>query len=466
MSAPTPFVSNVKQFSQHTKLDKMNGIPTVRPLKQPVRAINGDTPEVRSIYVNERMKELGVRCMEQFSVENTVAVGGVSQDAQKHLVRVKNMDKDDVNWVRVEGCKEKYGVSDVTLDRRATPYSMYPGKVFGLTGEFKYHGQGTIKGVRVTNPTPLMSSGAKKEADFAEAMHAKKKPRTEGTAPANESSFKMMVAAGPFDQSLSKSLQYVKRLIHHSNARGTGALLIVGPLSLERDSDDVGFLEEDDTLSYFPEELKGKKPQLIFVPSLDDPFNEYVYPQPGYTFDSTEGVFSLNNPGRFNINGVDVAVTSLDVLKALRQDMTHNVGSDTNVGVFSPYDASDPTSMKPAQKMALDEILAAGSLYPSLPPNSSVPLDVSLAEHLTFTSSTPDVLILPALQPFAEAVILNERDRTDKVVALNPGNFTSPVNRNKHQFMEVTVTRVPNQKKPIWEQVSVEWLDLEALDKK
>ena len=397
----------------------------VKDLGGRIEEFNGDTAEVRSHHVNNGMKDRGERMA---SLDGYGAqLGGVSQDSQDYLVRVLHVDTDVLDQVRVEGVRERHGIADVTFDSTAAPYRLYPGKVFKLTGFQKSHGQPTIRGTKVTNPTPLPTTHHRSHA--TPTATPSKRARTETPSAPRASTvcqpFSLFVAAGPFGDDMGQTVAYIERIVRACIKKGgVGAILIVGPLSRDRGplgkTNVTSALEEDSMLAFCPDDLIAKfgkaMPKLIFVSSTEDVFHEFVYPQPGYSFDlKHESILSLTNPGRFEVNGVDFGVTSLDLLRALRMEMVLQEGVDTNVGFAAPASAEE-NSLKPAMRAALEEVLSAASFYPILPPKKGVPLDVSLVEHLEFGASTPDVLILPSMLTYADAVVLDSESPEDRVV--------------------------------------------------
>eukprot|EP00754_Rhynchopus_humris_P035508 Rhum_TRINITY_DN17027_c0_g1::Rhum_TRINITY_DN17027_c0_g1_i1::g.165096::m.165096/K02321/POLA2; DNA polymerase alpha subunit B len=484
-------MANVKPFKQtvvtrqlgpqHARAATTTGVAALRDCSGKIPLINGDSPDIRAAHVNRTMKERGLRVA---GIEDGLGtpLGTVSQESQVYLARARGVDAEAPLHVRVEGVKERHRICDVLFDEaQAAPFCMYPGKVFGLVGSQKQQGQGAIRGAAVRNPLPPPTArhahlAAAKAA--AEAPTPTKVARTDGAAAAaaagaadaaSVSPFKMCVIAGPFTPYASSSLGHVERVLRLCLKKGdVSVLLVVGPLCKERPEDDVGYLEEDERVCAFPREMHEKfagrvLPKMVFVPSIDDAFHEFVFPQPGYSMD-TEGledkVLALSNPARFAANGVEIGVTSFDVLRSLRVEMTSVAAKAQD---FPPV--TEQYAPKPAAKTALSEFLAAATFAPVLPPPAGLPLDVSLSKHLDFGATMPDILILPSLQPFAVAELLDGKERPDdRVVVVNPGFFSCPTTGGRHRIADIVVSA--SGKGSVWEQTSVDFYFLEEAEER
>ncbi|RPD62451.1 DNA polymerase alpha, subunit B [Lentinus tigrinus ALCF2SS1-7] len=262
----------------------------------------------------------------------------------------------------------------------------------------------------------------------------------------SDTQFSMFVASGPF--TVDADLQYrpLQSLITKLKAAKPAVALLVGPFidathpsikigDVDATPADMFKTEFVDRLRDFLDSSPGSL--VLLVPSVRDILSDHaVFPQCelSRTFCNDPRIRLLPNPARFTLNGVHVAVSSVDVLFHLRKEEYLKRAPDVEP-LTSPV---DPEGQAPTDAMAnlCRHLLQQRSFYPIFP----VPLDLAHEVNLDVTHSdllymcpqdeeedsgtdpsrarcAPDVLIIPSrLKHFSKIV--------DNTVAINPSLLT------------------------------------------
>eukprot|EP01060_Flectonema_neradi_P007793 TRINITY_DN15504_c0_g1_i1.p1 TRINITY_DN15504_c0_g1~~TRINITY_DN15504_c0_g1_i1.p1 ORF type:complete len:450 (+),score=66.72 TRINITY_DN15504_c0_g1_i1:62-1411(+) len=425
-------------------------IPTVTRMSELISKLGGDTPEVRSMIVNDRM----------IAASNSIAngdftpeaddvrrLGDVSQQVQKYFVRVKKMDPDTTQSVIVEGTREQSAYSEVRFGLHCMPYVLFPGKVFGLRGLQKLHDQQYITAQGVTSGCPPHTKSFLRNERQKSSTASKQRTSLTDTT---DSPFKVLISCGPYSDNIKTSLSIIGNLVQQAALKRASVLFAIGPFT---GGDIVGNnpLQDEEYLEDFMGQMKLPKGfKVVLVPSIDDPFCQYVFPQPqhNFTLGDVDGVVRLTNPGYVKVNGVLFGVTSHDVVKHMKNTMIFERGTDSS---FSQPAVATTHPMKMYHRIAINELLSSASLYPITPPDVNTPLDLSLCKLLDFQDGMPDVLILRTSIPFCECFhVGTDQSAGDHVICVNPGNFI-----DSKTLIEFTVSPDPLKLDHIWKRTSV-----------
>ncbi|KAH7910851.1 DNA polymerase alpha/epsilon subunit B-domain-containing protein [Hygrophoropsis aurantiaca] len=232
-------------------------------------------------------------------------------------------------------------------------------------------------------------------------------------------SFSMCIACGPFTADSDLDFKRWKSLAETLMSTKPAVVLLVGPFIDEahpRIKD--GDLDETPAeifRRHFTERLDdflivSPGSTVLVVPSVHDIISDHaVFPQCelGPDFSTDPRIRLLPNPSRFTLNGVSVAVTSVDVLFHLRKDELFVRGEELD---------SLPSHAEPvndAMASLCRNILQQRSFYPIFPTpkglEHEVNLDITHSEELKLVESeddcAPDILVLPSrLKQFAKVV--------------------------------------------------------------
>eukprot|EP01065_Artemidia_motanka_P026769 TRINITY_DN32014_c0_g1_i1.p1 TRINITY_DN32014_c0_g1~~TRINITY_DN32014_c0_g1_i1.p1 ORF type:complete len:517 (+),score=152.84 TRINITY_DN32014_c0_g1_i1:82-1551(+) len=423
----------------------------------------GDTPEKRSAAVNERMLRMApwvTRAAgdgQSFSPDHTAALASVSQDVQRYLVRVKSIDT-DTGDLEVEGVAGK-GSGKLDM-RKVSDFVAYPGKIMGVTGR-KLNDHMPIEVVSLLDALPLpIAPRVPKDKDGPKRVRAEgesARPRVRTSAPLS-----VVVAAGPFGSTPSQTRQMLQELVRTADARAASAVVVVGPLVAEREFDGTSYDEDWAELESIAGWLNGDamadgsearagsggRATVTFVPSPDDVFHDFVFPQPIYDGNLTPGQ-QLPNPAVFRIGDVSIGVCSADIVRHLKQ----RIFSRAEVSAVS----LPPGRARHVIKQAVVEVVRSHSFYPLIPGHAELPLEYSKEGLLHFPGGvTPDVLILASSVPsFMEPIAVGEGERC---LVLNPGRF-SIQGTPTHSFVEL---RVSGGDTPLYRRTTAQWMQCRA----
>ena len=437
------------QFASHQTADQ---IPPSRvvPVSKSITRLGGDTPEVRCSIINERMrKAIDSISRGSYTPENEGVhmLGDVSQNVQRYLVRVKKMDRDTPQNIIVEGLREQSACAEVQLNSDCVPYSLFPGKVFGLRGSQKRHEQQHINASGVISRSPLHTRSFLRMEEQRNSSPAKQRKVFQNDPTKIPS--KTIIVCGPYcNEGIKESMNIIMKLIEQANLLRATTLIATGPFSSDTSSDSP--LQNEEYFEDFMNQVKLPKDfTVVLVPSILDPHCQYVYPQPQHNFTGgdVKGVMRLSNPGQVSINEVLFSITSHDVVRCMKNSMDVENGVDRN---FSQPAVPTTHPLKHFNRLALEELLSSSSLYPITPPDMTTPLDLSLFEYIDFENSLPDVLVLPSSLPFAECFQAGpDVTAGDLVVCINPGSF-----RDAKSFIELTISPDKHKLDPLWKRTT------------
>ncbi|KAI0766425.1 DNA polymerase alpha, subunit B [Trametes elegans] len=263
-----------------------------------------------------------------------------------------------------------------------------------------------------------------------------------------QTQFTMCIACGPFTPDADLAYRPLQSLFTKLASTKPAVLLLVGPfIDATHPAIKAGDVEVPpremfathfaDRLGEFLDASPGSI--ALLVPSPRDILSDHaVFPQNELprALSSDPRIRLLPNPARFTVNGVHVAVSSVDVLFHLRKEECWKRASDVDPLPSTPGSADAPDAMANLCR----HVLQQRSFYPIFP----VPLDLAHEVNLDVTHSesiylspqddkddseadaradptrapcAPDVLIMPSrLKHFSKVV--------DNTVAINPSWLT------------------------------------------
>jgi hypothetical protein len=172
-------------------------------------------------------------------------------------------------------------------------------------------------------------------------------------------SFKMAVIQGPFEDRLDEML---------TNCLDTNLIVLIGP-----------FLESTTTsyLEKFESICSKIKMKTILIPSTNDVFHHYVFPQP--KLDTCHDLICLSNPCLFTVNGLSIGCTSNDVLSHIKINK---------------------------MELALEQFLNQNTFYPFFGINGLEPIDWNLIQNVAIPKM-PQIMLMPSSRPFLIQSIQN-----------------------------------------------------------
>ncbi|KAJ2159432.1 DNA-directed DNA polymerase alpha subunit pol12 [Coemansia sp. RSA 552] len=283
----------------------------------------------------------------------------------------------------------------IPLDVQSTPsFSLFPGQVVAVEGK---NLKGTEFSVSQFRPLPRLPLPPVGE-------------RPGGVVP-----FDAVVASGPYTLSDNFEYEPLQDLVEHILGASPSLVLLLGPFVSESHP-----MLRDGQTDLLPEELFSTKisPQLarlreelpesskvLLVPSPDELCQLYAsFPQPPLGRDQLarlgvpEGVESLGNPAQVVVNGITIAISTMDVLFHLVKEEVSRL----------------PALSDRLPRLAW-HIVEQRHFYPlAAPPADSAGVLASYDSSLRMQAA-PDMLIIPSqLRSFAR---MNEN-----VILLNPGH--------------------------------------------
>ncbi|GHP09220.1 DNA polymerase alpha subunit B [Pycnococcus provasolii] len=293
------------------------------------------------------------------------------------------------------GARVKLDVS--SLDK----ISLFPGQVVYVEG-FNLSGF-TLVATRLVSCVESMAlpstgdEAVKMDSDGADgdATANDDKPRCPGGA-------RIAVASGPFTCTCDSSYEPLEELLAQFDGQSNevDALVLVGPFVDAEHPSVAG-----NALPITFEELFAAKPRamieafteknaqttVIVIPSVRDVCEPFVFPQPPMEEGKVEGAVAAPNPATLDVEGLRIAVSSVDAMK-------HLAGAELGRG----YGAGADRLARLAAHCISQRL--AYPIFPS-PRMAGLPLDVAMAEEKAQISGDVDVLLMPSdLAPLAKAV--------------------------------------------------------------
>lgn len=262
----------------------------------------------------------------------------------------------------------------------------------------------------------------------------------------NGDSLQVHVASGPYTSDDNLDFIPWHRLMDQVERQKPDVLLLLGPfLSTQHASltdPNLNELPQDIFQRHISHRLNRlceltNRTTAILLPSTKDIVSLHAaWPQPMFDKASLgihKRVKCLPNPCLFSINEVVLGATTADVLRDLRgQEMVIDVSTDIQVAERGGERDRDGISR------TVRSLFHQRHFYPLLPTPSDLPLDVTHSKLASFTSVTPDILLLPSvLTPFARVV--------DSSVVINPGSCAKGTSLGRGSFATIQVQPIDKQ---------------------
>ncbi|XP_033324393.2 DNA polymerase alpha subunit B [Megalopta genalis] len=202
---------------------------------------------------------------------------------------------------------------------------------------------------------------------------------------------KVYVAAGPFTTSGNLNYQPLWDLIECVVEDEPNILILIGPFidNMHSEIKNCTLKESfndffDKILSRIMQHLQGKHTRVILISSNRDVHHEAVYPTPEYTINTNKigsyssNLYSMPDPCIINANGLQIGVTSVDVIRHLGQ-----------------YEVSNTSAMDRLSRLA-DHVLSQATFYPIYPPIPGLKLDLIRWRKYGCFDHQPHIMILPS----------------------------------------------------------------------
>lgn len=179
---------------------------------------------------------------------------------------------------------------------------------------------------------------------------------------------------------------------------------------------------------YIEKTAKNAGAKVILVPSLDDMYSLFPFPQPPLSDKHTENVCFLPNPAQFTVNGVTFGIVNIDVVRKMMSSSYNTI--KTQHRVIS----------------TLQALAEQRSFYPLYPPDEDHSVDYSQFERFQF-ETVPDVMVtMSALPVFTELI-------DGKFVVVNPGKAAK---MNSTGTYAVIMVNSDHEAKELSDKVTVE----------
>ncbi|XP_043254793.1 DNA polymerase alpha subunit B [Colletes gigas] len=303
-------------------------------------------------------------------VRNVVTV---SQVAFRTWGRVSvRIDKSTSSkMVMLEGCKRCKGDNNgpiIRLDFSGMKqYSIFPGQIIA------------VEGVNPTGNCLLVNKiFVKGYALLADAPKLSKDLR-------------VYVAVGPFTTSDNLNYQPLWDLMENVAKEQPDVLILVGPF-VEYTHPEIKKCTLKDTFQEFFDKLlsrilryvQGGSTRVVLVSSNRDAHHDAVFPTPEYAIYTnkiklnTANLYSMPDPCVINVEGLQIGVTSVDILRHLgQQEVSKTFGMD-RLGRLA------------------DHVLSQATFYPLYPPFESLNFDTMLWMKYACFEQQPHIMILPS----------------------------------------------------------------------
>ncbi|THH15359.1 hypothetical protein EW146_g5105 [Bondarzewia mesenterica] len=298
-------------------------------------------------------------------------------------------------------------------------FGLFPGAIVALKG--KNGGGGWFLASEILTLPPLKPSHANPSV---------LKPDSRDT------SFSMVIASGPYTPDADLRYQPWLTFLQSIKSQKPTLVLLIGPFidsnHPQLKSGDIDETPVDMFFTRFTENLRdfldvSPDSLVLLIPSVRDIISQHVvYPQSelGAEFSKDPRILLLPNPCQFSVNGINFAVSSVDVLFHLRkEELVKRVEEVDTIATGSEDNGTDTMAN------TCRHLLQQRSFYPIFPVpvdlSHEVNLDVSHSKSLDLCPDdsagyAPDVLIVPSrLKHFSKVV--------DDTVAINPSFLTKGV---------------------------------------
>ncbi|SCV70905.1 BQ2448_3667 [Microbotryum intermedium] len=243
----------------------------------------------------------------------------------------------------------------------------------------------------------------------------------------------LIVAAGPYTLEIDLNYEPLSALLDLAQAERPDVLVLLGPfVDAEHPkirSGDIDMMPDELFRSQISTKLTkllqaAPRTAIILVPNQRDLVNHHVaYPQSPFvreTLALPRGVKLLPDPTTFSINEVVFAITSVDVLFALRnQEFFKKCGEVKEETEGMGMDVEEDPAAKDVMARTCRHLLRQRSFYPIFPAPigarnlPSLNLDVTHQELIKMNSAGADVVIVPSMLKHFTRIV-------DSTIMINP----------------------------------------------
>ncbi|XP_041467785.1 DNA polymerase alpha subunit B-like [Lytechinus variegatus] len=341
--------------------------------------------------LNEMIEDMSKTLQERHNIESVSHLALPIQESETVVGRIccDSNGRLNAQSVMMEGSVESSAGKQVAVSlAEVKEFSLFPGQVVAMDGV----NSAGVKFVASKIYPGVMGDFA--STDFPEAT----------------GNLHLLLAAGPFSTSDNLSLEPLEDLIKVIKKTRPDACILLGPfVDVEHSQIKDGSLGEsydkvfNDIIQATIRKTESVGCELIFQPSLRDAHHHFIYPQPPYTDikNQPKRVHFVAEPEMININGINIASTSTDIVFHLsREEISCPPGSSDRLGRLVRH------------------ILSHQNFYPLYPPSEEIPIDYEKFSQYGKMGCAPHIFICPSrLRYFVKEI--------EGAVCINPGLLTS-----------------------------------------
>ncbi|KDE09100.1 hypothetical protein MVLG_00816 [Microbotryum lychnidis-dioicae p1A1 Lamole] len=301
---------------------------------------------------------------------------------------------------------------------------LFPGCMVALKGR---NGGGKLFAVDEIMMMPPMDAPVTAPSEILARQHGDKVKQLNGKP------MSLLVAAGPYTLDGDLNYEPLSALLDLAQAERPDVLVLLGPfVDAEHPkirSGDIDMMPDELFRSQISTKLNkllqaAPRTAIILVPNQRDLVNHHVaYPQSPFvreTLALPKGVKLLPNPTTFSISEVVFAITSVDVLFALRhQEFFKKCGEVKEEGEGMDMDVEEDPAAKDVMARTCRHLLRQRSFYPIFPAPigarnlPSLNLDVTHQELIKMDAAGADVVIVPSMLKHFTRIV-------DSTIMINP----------------------------------------------
>lgn len=359
--------------------------------KEPFRYMYDKHPE-KSDILSDQLITFGEKILQKHQIEYTEPVGTIVGTETAFLGRIltDSQSADDrlnANSIVLEGFGDVYSsksaIVKLQVDPSAVDHEFFPGQFVVVQGSMKDGKNLSISQIHSAIDIPVQT-----------------------TPEEIQQNLRVLYASGPF--TLEDDLAYtpLMDLLQVVKEQQPNLLLLAGPFvdkshALIRDDSSLQ-LSYDELFESLLEKITKGVPgttQVILIPSLEDVFHDFVYPQPPFVIPQqySSNISSVSNPCILQCNGVTIGINNIDLISHVANRMYKT----------KPFKQVVDRALS-CVKQCLDQ----NNFYPPRIPNDKIPLDYSLSKMLQMEKA-PSILLCPSQR---EAFIRDIKG----TVAINP----------------------------------------------
>ncbi|KZC06471.1 DNA polymerase alpha subunit B, partial [Dufourea novaeangliae] len=273
--------------------------------------------------------------------------------------------------VMLEGCRRSKGDNNAPIVRLdlggIKRYSVFPGQIVAVEGTNTVGNYLLAKELFVKGYAPIAET------------------------PNLTRDLKVYVAVGPFTPSDNLNYQPLWDLMERVAEEEPNVLILIGPF-IEYTHPQIKNCTLKDTYQEFFDKilskvmqcLQGKCTRVVLVPSNRDIHHEAVFPTPEFAIytnkigSNSSNLYTMPDPCVVNVEGLQIGVTSVDIVRHLGQQEVSNTPGMDRLGRLA------------------DHVLSQATFYPLYPPFMGLNLDTTLWKKYACFERQPHIIILPS----------------------------------------------------------------------